>query len=69
MPEKWTGDLVGRMHNEEISCNELAAELCMGKSYVSMILSGKRTPPGAKERFEAAFEAILQRKEKEQEEA
>lgn len=65
MPEKWTGDLVGKMHNERVSCIELAEELNMTKAYVSMVLNGKRTPPGAKERFEAAFEAILQKRKEE----
>ena len=65
MPEKWTGDLVGKMHNERVSCTELAEQLNMTNAYVSMVLNGKRTPPGAKERFEAAFEAILKRRKEE----
>ena len=62
MVEKWTGRLIGRMHNERVTYDELAEELGVTKSYVSMILHGTRKPAGIKERMEAAFEAVLQRK-------
>lgn len=62
MVEKWTGRLIGRMHNERVTYDELAEELGVTKSYVSMILHGTRKPAGIKERMEAAFDAILQRK-------
>ena len=62
MPEKWTGDLVGRMHNARVTMTELGNELGINKSYVGMILNGVRNPPGAQQRFEAAFESILQRR-------
>ena len=59
MPEKWTGDLVGRMHNERIVNADLAEELGCSKAYVSMVLNGARTPADAQQRFESAFEAVL----------
>jgi transcriptional regulator with XRE-family HTH domain len=62
MPEKWTGRLVGRMHNERITYDELAAELGVTKSYISMILNGARKPEGIKERMEEAFFAILKKR-------
>lgn len=62
MPEKWTGDLIGRMHNERVTLEELGKEMGIKKSYVSMILNGTRKPAGAKERFEDAFERIVQRR-------
>ena len=62
MVEKWTGKLVGRMHNERIKAEDIAAELGVTAAYVSMILNGKRKPAGAKERFEAAVTAIVQKK-------
>ena len=43
MPEKWTGRLIGKMHNEKITYDELANELGVTKSYVSMILNGMRS--------------------------
>ena len=57
--EKWTGRLIGRMHNEGVTYEELGAELGISKAYVSMILNGGRKPKGIKERMEAAFEAVL----------
>lgn len=62
MPEKWTGRLVGKMHNEKITFTELAAELGYTKEYVSMILNGKRSPDGIRLRMETAVDEIVKRK-------
>lgn len=59
MPEKWTGKLVGRMHNEGVTYEELGAELGVGKAYISMILNSRRKPKDAQKRMEAALESIL----------
>lgn len=59
MVEKWTGRLVGRMHNERVTYEELAGELGVTKAYVSMILRGTRKPDGIKERMEEAFAAVI----------
>lgn len=47
MPETWTGNLIGRMHNKGITYDDLAEEMGVGKAYISMILNGKRKPPRA----------------------
>ena len=62
MPEKWTGQLIGRMHNERITFEQLAAELGVTRNYVSMILNSRRKPPEIQRRMEEAVEAILQRR-------
>lgn len=62
MPEKWTGELIGKMHNERINRKEVAEELGVTKSYVSMILNGNRSIPGMQERMEAAVAAIIDRR-------
>lgn len=62
MREAWTGTLIGRMHVEEITMEQLAKEMNCTKSYISRILNGKRTPKGGRERMETAFENILQRR-------
>lgn len=62
MPEKWTGRLVGRLHNERITYEELANELGVTKAYISMILNGARKPEGIKDRMEAAVSSIIERK-------
>lgn len=63
MPEPWTGDLIGQMHNNGVTYDDLAAELNCTKSYISMIFNGKRSPAGAREKLFAAFDAVLKKKE------
>lgn len=65
MVEKWTGRLIGKMHNNGISISDLASELGVTKSYISMILNGARKPTDAKARLEAAVDAIITRRNKE----
>ena len=62
MPEKWTGRLVGKMHNERVTFDELAKEMGVTKPYVSMLLNGKRKPEGVQKRMEKALDAILHRR-------
>lgn len=62
MPEKWTGNLIGKMHNNKITFDELAAEMNVTKSYISMILNGLRKPEGIKCRMEKAVNDIIARR-------
>lgn len=62
MREKWTGVLIGRMHNENVTFDDLANELGVSKGYISMILNGHRRPPEAKAKLQAAFDSILQKR-------
>lgn len=66
MPEKWTGRLIGRMHNERITYEQLANEMGVNKAYISMILNGKRKPPNIRKRMETALEAIIKREREKQ---
>lgn len=52
------------MHNEEITRNDLANELGVKKSYISMILNCDRKPPNAQQRLEAGVDAIIERRKK-----
>ena len=65
MPEKWTGRLVGRMHNERITVEDLSKELGFTKPYVSMILNSKRKPAGIRERMESAVDRIVEHRKTE----
>lgn len=56
MPETWTGNLIGRMHNKGITYDELAAEMGVGKAYISMILNGGRKPTDIRKRMEGCRE-------------
>lgn len=62
MPEKWTGKLIGEMHNAGVTYQELADEMGVTKPYVSMLLNSRRSPKGVQERMESAFRALLQKK-------
>lgn len=62
MKEAWTGELIGKMHNAEVTYEEIGAEIGCGKAYISMILNGSRSPAGAREKLTAAFDAIVQRR-------
>lgn len=63
LPKKWTGNLVGLMHNEKVSFSELAEELGVTNRYLSMVLNGHRDPAGAEEKFTAALDRIIQRRQ------
>ena len=65
MNEKWTGNLVGKMHNERVTYQDMADEMSVTKSYISMILNGSRKPKGIKERMEEAFTSILEKRKSE----
>lgn len=56
---QWTGNLICKMHVNRVSAQDIADELGIVKSYVSMILDGTRNPKGCQERFEAAYENIM----------
>ena len=62
MPEKWTGRLIGKMHNERVTMEELGAEMGVTKAYVSMILNSRRKPAGIQERMETAFESVVSKR-------
>ena len=62
MPKKWTGVLVGFMHEHGITQIQLAQELNLSNKYVSMVLNGHRDPNGAEEKFFAAAKRIVKEK-------
>lgn len=62
MPEKWTGNLIGKMHNNRITYDDLAKEMGVTKAYISMILNGARKPEGIRAKMESAVQSIIQQK-------
>lgn len=60
--EKWTGRLVGKMHNEQVTFDELAKEMGVTKSYISMILNGARKPDGIRQKMEAALDVVISKR-------
>lgn len=59
LPKKWTGNLVGLMHDNKISKTQLAEKLCVTREYVSMVLNGHREPAGAEEKFRKAVDELI----------
>lgn len=59
MPAQWTSDLVGKMHKYRISKTMLAAHMGLSREYVSMVLNGRRDPPGAEAKFRAALASLI----------
>lgn len=57
--DKWTGELIGKMHNHKVTLQEIADKMGVTKGYVSMILNCQRKPPNAEERFNAALDEII----------
>jgi predicted transcriptional regulator len=65
MPEKWTGDLVGKMHIHRVTMADLGRELGITRAYVSMILAGQRGKRGNvdnEKRMNEALDRILARR-------
>ena len=62
MPEKWTGKIVGRMHVEDITLDELGKEMGITKAYISMILHGARKPANVEQRMKEALDNITKRR-------
>lgn len=59
MPEKWTGALIGKMHNYGIKQKELADELGFTNAYTGMILRGERKPPNIRAKMESAVNRLI----------
>jgi transcriptional regulator with XRE-family HTH domain len=60
--EKWTGMLIGKMHNNGIKQVELADKLGLTNAYVGMILRGERKPPNIRKRMESALDELIAEK-------
>ena len=62
MPAQWTGDMVGKMHNNKITLTQVAEKIGVTKAYVCMVLNGHRNPKGAEQRFMAALDELIKEK-------
>lgn len=63
LTKKWTGNLVGLMHDHKITKTMLAEELGVSREYVSMILNEHREPAFAEDRFVDAVHRLIKKKE------
>lgn len=58
MPAKWTGDVVAALHINGITQADLAAKMGVTVPYISMLLNGKKSATGAKDRMMEAIREI-----------
>lgn len=65
MTGKWTGNLVGVMHDHKITKTQLADRLGVTREYVSLVLNEHRKPTGAEARFKNAVDELISEQNKE----
>lgn len=58
MPEKWTGEIVGRMHVDGFSMLQLAETLGWHPKYLSAVMHGHRSPAGAEQKVREALKKM-----------
>lgn len=61
MPAQWTGRIVGEIHNNGLSCKELAKEIGWNEKYLSQVLNSENPPRNAEEKVAAALERLIER--------
>ena len=64
MPDPWTGELLGKMHNAGVTSRELADKLGYSRGYVSMLFNSKCGKRSKQEELERAFAEILEERKK-----
>lgn len=62
MPAQWTGNVVGEMHNNNITGKMLAAELGWHEKYLSQVLNSSDPPKNAESKVSAALKRLVERK-------
>lgn len=55
----WSASLVGKMHVNKVSQDQLAEKMGISREFVNAVLNGRRELNGAKERFNSALEEII----------
>ena len=63
MLPKWTGDVVGTLHVNNIEIRELAAKMGCAPEYLGKILNGMREPKNAEAKVKEALEELLKERE------
>lgn len=61
MPAKWTGELVGKIHNAGLTIKEVAAEAGMNPKYISTVLNQDADAPKAEAKLWAALDRLIEK--------
>ena len=64
MPAQWTGEIIGKLHLNNITAKELSAQLGYNPKYVSTVFNGHRNPKKAEQKFRQALDELIQQKSK-----
>lgn len=64
MPAQWTGEVVGKIHNNRLTAKELAEELGRNDKYLSQVLNSENPPKNAEQKVNDALGRIIERKSK-----
>ena len=64
MPAQWTGEVVGKIHNNRLTAKELAEELGWNDKYLSQVLNSENPPKNAEKKVNDALGRISERKSK-----
>lgn len=59
MPERWTAEIIGQMHLNNISAVRLSKEVGWNPKYLSAVLNGHRNPRKAYMKLTDAISRIL----------
>lgn len=63
MPEKWTGDVVAKMHINKITQMQLSQRMGITNEYLCQILNGKKEGRDMERRCTAALNQIIAERE------
>ena len=61
MPAKWTGELVGKIHNAGLTIKEVAAEAGMNPKYISTVLNQDTDAQKAEAKLRAALDRLIEK--------
>lgn len=64
MPAQWTGEVVGKIHNNRLTAKELAEELGWNDKCLSQVLNSENPPKNAEQKVNDALGRIIERKSK-----
>ncbi len=62
--DAWIAEAVGTMHINRITQSMVADKMGVTSRYVNMILTGAKSPKGAREKIESAIDEIIAEQQK-----